>query len=118
MSYTFRVNGQTVTTDAGEKNLLQFLRQDLRLFGAKDGCSRGQCGACTVIVNKKAVRACTRKVRMLEGAEVETIEGLSDGATLHPIQTAFLREHAYQCGFCTPGMIMACLLYTSDAADD
>ena len=107
MSYTFRVNGQTVTAEDGEKSLLRFLREDLKLFGAKDGCSKGQCGTCTVIVDKKAVRSCTRKVRMLEGAEVETIEGIWDGRTLHPIQTAFLRTHAYQCGFCTPGVIMA-----------
>ena len=107
MQYTFKVNGNTVTSENGEKSLLRFLREDLKLFGAKDGCSKGQCGACTVIVNKKAVRACTRKLKMLEGAEIETIEGISDGKTLHPIQTAFLKNHAYQCGFCTPGMIMS-----------
>jgi len=107
MSSTFTVNGRPVTTDLAEKNLLRFLREDLGLYGAKDGCSKGQCGACTVIVNKKAVRACMRKMKALDGAEIETIEGLSDGDTLHPIQTAFLKEHAYQCGFCTPGMIMA-----------
>jgi aldehyde oxidoreductase len=107
MSYTFTVNGHLVTTDFGEKPLLSFLREDLKLFGAKDGCSKGQCGACTVIVNAKAVRSCTRKMKTLDGAEIQTIEGLSDGDILHPIQTAFLKEHAYQCGFCTPGMIMA-----------
>ena len=62
MQYTFKVNGNTVTSENGEKSLLRFLREDLKLFGAKDGCSKGQCGACTVIVNKKAVRACTRKL--------------------------------------------------------
>lgn len=107
MSYTFKVNGQTVTAEDGEKSLLCFLREDLKLFGAKDGCSKGQCGTCTVIVDKKAVRSCTRKLRMLEGAEIETIEGLSQGHALHPVQTAFLKTHAYQCGFCTPGVIMA-----------
>ena len=107
MSYTFKVNGQTVTAEDGEKSLLCFLREDLKLFGAKDGCSKGQCGTCTVIVDKKAVRSCTRKLRMLEGAEIETIEGLSQGHALHPVQTAFLKTHAYQCGFCTPGIILS-----------
>lgn len=107
MAYTFTVNGRTVTTDKGDKTLLKFLREDLLLFGAKDGCSKGMCGTCTVIVNGKATRSCTMRIRMLEGAVVETIEGLAQNGTLHPIQTAFLIKHAYQCGFCTPGMIMA-----------
>lgn len=106
MAYTFTVNGNTVTTDQGEKTLLNFLREDLHLYGAKDGCSKGMCGTCTVIVDGKATRSCTRKIRMLEGAEVETIEGISKDGKLHPIQTAFLIKHSYQCGFCTPGMIM------------
>lgn len=107
MSVTFTVNNKTVTTDELDKSLLNFLREDLGLTGAKDGCSRGQCGTCTVIVNKKAVRSCCRKVKSLDGAVIETIEGISDGNKLHPIQIAFLKCHAYQCGFCTPGMIMA-----------
>lgn len=107
MVFSFKVNGNVVTCENGEKNLLRFLREDLNLFGTKDGCSKGMCGACTVIVDGKAIRSCTRKIRMLEGAEVQTIEGISNGLELHPIQTAFLKAHAYQCGFCTPGMIMS-----------
>lgn len=101
------VNGKTVISNDPDKTLLRFLRDDLYLIGAKDGCSRGQCGTCTVIVNGKAVRSCTRKMKSLEGAMVETIEGLAEGDNLHPIQIAFLKRHAYQCGFCTPGIIMA-----------
>lgn len=107
MSITFTVNNKQITTDKTEKTLLNFLREDLGLTGAKDGCSKGQCGTCTVIVNKKAVRSCCRKIKSLDGAVVETIEGISDGMNLHPVQIAFLKCHAYQCGFCTPGMIMA-----------
>ena len=104
---TFKVNGVQVSTDKTEDTLLHFLRNDLGLKSVKDGCSMGQCGTCTVIVNHKAVRSCTRKVKMLEGAEIETVEGIGSKEQLHPVQTAFLICHAFQCGFCTPGMIMA-----------
>lgn len=107
MEIALTVNGKRVVAKDPEKTLLNFVREDLGLVGAKDGCSRGQCGTCTVIVNGKAVRSCTRKMKALEGAVVETIEGLADGDNLHPIQIAFLKCHAYQCGFCTPGIIMA-----------
>lgn len=107
MAIKLTVNGKSVATKDPEKSLLHFLREDLGLVGTKDGCSRGQCGTCTVIVNGKAVRSCARKMRLLEGAVVETIEGLAEGDRLHPIQIAFLKCHAYQCGFCTPGIIMA-----------
>jgi len=100
------INGKQVTATNPEMTLLKFLREELGLVGAKDGCSRGQCGACTVIVNKKAVNACALKMKMLEGAAVETIEGLADGDKLHPLQVAFMKLSAFQCGFCTAGMIM------------
>jgi len=102
-----KVNGKDVSAQDPEQSLLRFLRDDLGLIGTKDGCSRGQCGTCTVIVNGKAVRSCARKMKSLEGAEVQTIEGLAKDGELHPLQTAFLKRHAYQCGFCTPGLIMA-----------
>ncbi len=107
MSVTFTVNGKSITADETDKILLKFLREDLGLVGTKDGCSQGQCGTCTVIVNGKAVRSCLKKLKMLDGAEIQTVEGIRDGENLHPIQTAFLINHAYQCGFCTPGIIMA-----------
>ena len=87
--------------------LLRFLRDELHLTGTKDGCSKGQCGACTVIIDGKAMRSCTQKVSKLDGKKVETIEGLSSDGSLHPIQEAFLSTGAVQCGFCTPGMILA-----------
>lgn len=102
------VNGNNVTAAVSPRlTLLDFLRENLKLAGTKNGCSQGHCGACTVIVDGKAVRSCLVKMSTLEGKRVETIEGLSKNGQLHPIQQAFLADHALQCGFCTPGMIMA-----------
>jgi aerobic-type carbon monoxide dehydrogenase small subunit (CoxS/CutS family) len=90
------------------RSLLDYLRKDLGLTGAKNGCDqKGICGACTVIVNGKAVKSCQLKLNQLDNAEIITIEGLSNGDTLHPLQKAFISEGAIQCGFCTSGMIMA-----------
>lgn len=104
-----KVNGRTHQFIAEpDRVLLDLLREDLRLTGAKQSCDRkGQCGACTVIVNGKAVRSCLQKVANLNGAEVITIEGLGTPANPHLIQEAFVLAGAVQCGFCTPGMIMA-----------
>lgn len=103
----FQVNGKQVVAKEADQTLLHFLREELGLVGTKNGCEKGQCGTCTVLVNGSAVRACVYKVSRLRGAVVETIEGLSQGGKLHPIQAAFLKKSAFQCGFCTPGMIMA-----------
>jgi carbon-monoxide dehydrogenase small subunit len=106
---TVTVNGvrRTVSYEAKE-NLLEILRDALDLTGAKEGCGYGVCGSCTVVVNGEAIKACTlRGKEKLEGIEVLTIEGLADPeGNLHPIQEAFLRAGAVQCGFCTPGFIM------------
>jgi len=106
---TLTVNGvrRTVSYTAKE-SLLEILRNALDLTGAKEGCGYGACGSCTVVVNGEAVKACTLRGReKLEGIEVLTIEGLADPeGNLHPIQEAFLRAGAVQCGFCTPGFIM------------
>ena len=103
----FTVNGQPVRAQvAPELTLLRFLRDHLRLTGTKDGCSSGHCGACTVILNGKATRACLVRMAKVSGAQVETIEGLSQNGRLHPLQQAFIDYGAVQCGFCTPGMIM------------
>src|SRR5512139_2696280 len=91
-----------------DRVLLDLLREDLHLTGAKQSCDRkGQCGACTVIVNGKAVRSCLQKVSNLDGAEVITVEGLGTPDNPHLIQEAYVLSGAVQCGFCTPGMIMA-----------
>lgn len=105
---TFKVNGQTRQVEATKyTSLLQFLRAELGLLGAKNGCGRGHCGTCTVIVDGEAQRSCLLKLPMLEGCQVETIENLSQDGKLHPVQAAFIAGGAIQCGFCTPGMIMA-----------
>ena len=106
---TFTVNGlQQQVSSSPDRVLLDFLRGDLHLTGAKQSCDRkGQCGACTVIVNGKAVRSCITKVTNLEGAEVITVEGLGTPENPHLVQEAFVLAGAIQCGFCTPGMIMA-----------
>jgi len=105
---SFAVNGQprTVTTDPG-RPLLDVLREDLGLTGTKYGCGEGRCGACTVLVGGKGVRSCSTPVADVEGQAILTIEGLATGGKLHPVQEAFLAEGAVQCGYCTPGMILA-----------
>jgi CO/xanthine dehydrogenase Mo-binding subunit/aerobic-type carbon monoxide dehydrogenase small subunit (CoxS/CutS family) len=103
-----KVNGQEVRAEVpGDLSLMRFLRDYLRLTGAKDGCSSGHCGACTVILNGKATRSCLVRMAKVNQARVETIEGLARDGQLHPIQQAFVEHGAVQCGFCSPGMIMA-----------
>lgn len=101
------VNGTAVVVADPEMSLLRFLRDELGLISVRDGCARGQCGACTVIVNGAARKACIFKVGKLADATVQTVEGLADGDKLHPLQTAFIKLSAFQCGFCTGGMLMA-----------
>jgi aerobic carbon-monoxide dehydrogenase small subunit len=104
---TFIVNGKkhTITTDP-RRPLLDVLREDLGLTGAKYGCGEGQCAACTVLINDKPAFACLTTVAEVENKSVLTIEGLAKGEKLHPVQEAFLAEGAFQCGYCTPGMII------------
>lgn len=102
------VNGKAVTANVDPRTLLvQFLRENLRLTGTHVGCDTSQCGACVVHLDGKAVKSCTTLAVSVDGANVTTIEGLADGVTLHPMQEAFREHHGLQCGFCTPGMIMA-----------
>ena len=102
------VNGRTVERTVEDRTLLvQFLREDLGLTGTHVGCDTSQCGACVVNIDGKAVKSCTTLAVQADGASIMTIEGLADGADLHPVQAAFKEHHGLQCGFCTPGMIMA-----------
>ncbi|HEU4519315.1 MAG TPA: (2Fe-2S)-binding protein [Microvirga sp.] len=102
------VNGQSVTADIDPRTLLvQFLRDNLRLTGTHVGCDTSQCGACVIHLNGQAVKACTILAVQCEASIVTTIEGLAEGADLHPMQAAFREHHGLQCGYCTPGMIMA-----------
>ncbi len=105
---TFVVNGQprTVTTDP-ERPLLEVLREDLQLTGTKYGCGEGQCGACTVLLDGRSVHSCQTPVGSVGQRTVLTIEGLAAGDKLHPVQEAFLAENALQCGYCTPGLVLA-----------
>jgi len=104
---SFKLNEKSVslTTDS-ERTLLWVLRTDLGLTGTKYGCGKALCGACTVIVDGRAVRSCVVPVRSIKGKKVLTIEGLAKNGKLHPIQEAFIKHDALQCGFCTPGMIL------------
>jgi len=105
---TLTVNGRTLTAPAPEETtLLAFLRDFVRLTGSKYGCGEGVCGACAVLVDGQETRSCMVKAASVTGKRITTIEGLAKGDQLHPVQQAFLDVEAFQCGFCTPGMIMA-----------
>jgi carbon-monoxide dehydrogenase small subunit len=107
---TMTVNGKAVRAEVEPRTLLvHFLREQLRLTGTHVGCDTSQCGACVVLMNGRGIKSCTRLAVSCEGASITTIEGLANGDELHPMQAAFREHHALQCGFCTPGMIMASL---------
>jgi aerobic-type carbon monoxide dehydrogenase small subunit (CoxS/CutS family) len=103
----FRLNGRPTTLETDDdRSLLWVLRTDLGLTGTKYGCGAGLCGACTVSVDGRATRSCRTPLKAVAGHEVLTIEGLARGAELHPLQAAFIEHGAFQCGYCTSGMIM------------
>jgi nicotinate dehydrogenase subunit A len=107
-TFSLRVNGRVhrVGAEPGD-SLLTVLRDDLGLTGSKYGCGEGQCGACTVLIDSTATRSCVTRVGTLAGKDITTIEGIAAGERLHPVQQAFLEAEAFQCGYCTPGMVMA-----------
>src|SRR6058998_3467635 len=112
-----KINGDRVPVDAeSDRMLLSVLRDDLDLTGSKYGCGEGRCGACTVLIDGRPARSCTTPLRAAAGKEVRTIEGLAAGDRLHPLQEAFLRADALQCGYCTPGMIMSALALLTQQA--
>lgn len=107
---TLTVNGKAVSADVEDRTLLvEFLRDHLGLTGTHVGCDTSQCGACVVHVDGRAVKSCTVMVGQAGGSKIETIEGISRGSELHPMQAAFRDNHGLQCGFCTPGMIMSAI---------
>lgn len=108
LELAFTVNGERVSVRvAPQATLLEVLREDLELTGTKYGCGEGECGACSVILDGKVVNSCLVLALECEGSEILTVEGLTANGRLHPIQKAFVDHGAVQCGFCTPGMIMA-----------
>ena len=108
MEVSMTVNGTTYTNDVDPRTLLVHdLRENLRLTGTNVGCDTSQCGACTIHVNGEAVKSCTMLAVQADGSEITTIEGLAKNGELHPVQKAFWENHGLQCGYCTPGMIMA-----------
>jgi xanthine dehydrogenase YagT iron-sulfur-binding subunit len=122
LSITLTINGaqRTVELDDPRVTLLDLLRERLNLTGTKKGCDRGQCGACTVLLDGRRVNSCLALAVSHDGAQVLTIEGLAQGSDLHPVQAAFVAHDALQCGFCTPGQIMSAvgLIQEGQAGDD
>ena len=122
LSISMIINGQqrNIALDDPRVTLLDLLRERLDLTGTKKGCDRGQCGACTVLVDDRRIIACLTLAVSLDGARITTIEGLADGATLHPVQAAFIECDGFQCGYCTPGQIMSAvgLIAEGQAGDD
>ena len=110
VSLSLTVNGKAVRAEVDPRTLLvDFIRNHLALTGTHVGCDTGQCGACTVLIDGNAVKACTILAAQAEGAKVTTIEDLSTDGAMHPMQTAFKECHGLQCGFCTPGMVMSAI---------
>jgi carbon-monoxide dehydrogenase small subunit len=108
VSVTITVNGKAYTRDVESRQLLaHFLRETLELTGTHIGCDTSSCGACTVVMNSESVKSCTTLTVQANGASITTVEGLATDGKLHPLQEGFWQEHGLQCGYCTPGMIMA-----------
>lgn len=110
MKITVNVNGTAQTKDVEPRTLLvHFIREDLNLTGTNIGCDTSSCGACTLHINGKSVKSCTMLAVQADGENITTIEGLAKGDQMHPMQEAFMQNHGLQCGYCTPGMVMAAI---------
>ncbi|WP_121062464.1 (2Fe-2S)-binding protein [Chachezhania antarctica] len=122
LSIHLSINGteRDVALDDPRVTLLDLLRERLAMPGTKKGCDRGQCGACTVLVDGRRINSCLTLAATLDGAQVTTIEGLAQGGDLHPVQAAFVEHDGFQCGYCTPGQIMSAvgLIAEGSAGDD
>lgn len=120
ISLTINNIQHALTLDDPRVTLLDLLRERLHLTGTKKGCDRGQCGACTILVDGKRINSCLALAVSHDSAELLTIEGVADGDTLHPVQRAFIEHDGFQCGFCTPGQIMSAigLIQEAQAGDD
>jgi carbon-monoxide dehydrogenase small subunit len=118
VTYRLTVNGSLVEIEApGMRRLLDALREDLGLTGTKEGCGEGECGACSVLVDGQAVDSCLVPLCQVEGASVQTVEGLAEAGKLNVLQAAFLETGGAQCGICTPGMLMAGEAFLASGAD-
>ncbi len=108
MNVSFVLNGKEIRIETpSDRRVVDILREDLHLTGTKEGCGAGECGACTILVDGESRLSCLLMATQLEGRKVTTIEGLAEGERLHPVQQAFVKLGAVQCGFCTPGMVLA-----------
>lgn len=116
-SLSLTINGELrkIDLDDPRVTLLDLLRERLHLTGAKKGCDRGQCGACTILIGGRRINSCLALAISHDGAEIMTIEGIADGDTLHPVQAAFIAHDGFQCGFCTPGQIMSAIGLIAEA---
>jgi carbon-monoxide dehydrogenase small subunit len=118
MEISVTVNGSVHTSDVEPRRLLvHHLRDDIGLTGTNVGCDTSSCGACTVLVDGESVKSCTMLAVQADGREITTIEGLANGAAMHPMQEAFREHHGLQCGFCTPGMVMAAVSLLEEHPD-
>jgi carbon-monoxide dehydrogenase small subunit len=118
MEISVRVNGSVHTSEVEPRRLLvHHIRDDIGLTGTNVGCDTSSCGACTVLVDGESVKSCTMLAVQADGRAITTIEGLADGATMHPVQEAFREHHGLQCGFCTPGMVMAAVSLLQEHPD-
>jgi aerobic carbon-monoxide dehydrogenase small subunit len=118
ISVALTVNGKPVSAEVESRTLLvEFLRDNLQLTGTHVGCDTAQCGACTILLDGKAVKSCNLLAVQAQGAKLTTIEGLATNGALHPMQAAFKRHHGLQCGFCTPGMVLAAVGLASQMKD-
>jgi xanthine dehydrogenase YagT iron-sulfur-binding subunit len=121
MSFAISLTVNDVTHDIAlddtRVTLLDLLREGLGLTGAKKGCDRGQCGACTVIVDGRRINSCLTLAATCDGSGILTVEGLAEGERLHPVQAAFIEHDAFQCGFCTPGQVLSACAFLNEGGD-